>query len=204
MAEDANDSAVSENTSKTTDKTAAAINYPGLIAGILMIIIPFAGKWWTLQFGEDALYMSVSPFSLSVFSFGKEIVSPLFSSLTLALTVITILFGIFMIGGSVPALYGGKRAISDGLINSGSLKMLFVLVLFIITVIFAGFSFQQYFTGFGFSGSFPLISGQSQMIMNAGDFSIEIPVTSSLLPAFFIGIITAVLGIISRFYQKKH
>ncbi|MDD3406838.1 MAG: hypothetical protein PHP13_02005 [Methanomicrobium sp.] len=193
----------SENMNAAFKKEELQINYPGLAAGILMLILPFAGKWWTLQFGEDALFLAVSPFSLSVFSFGKEIVSPLFSSLTAALTVVTILFGIFMIAGSVPAINGGKKEISQGLINSGSLKMLFVAALFIFAVIFAGISFQQYFQEFGFSGNFPLLAGHSEMILISGDITVAIPVKSSILPAFYAGLIAAALGAASRFYGRK-
>jgi len=181
----------------------SGFNYPGIVAGVLMIILPFTGKWWQLTFGEGALYIAASPFSLSVFSFGEEIVSPLITSLTMALTVITVLFGIILIVGSVFANMPDKRVLSRIFINSGSLKAVFIVVVFFIAVFTAGVIFSQYFSLYGFSGSFPILSGYSAMAMNSGGFSVIIPVTSELSPVLLFAVIVAVMGLVSRFYGRR-
>ena len=178
-------------------------NYPGFIAGILMIILPFTGKWWHFSFGRDALLIAASPFSLEVSSFGEAIISPLLNSLTLAITVITILFGIILIAGSYLSNNPEKKELAGVLINSGSLKALLLTIFFFVAVIVAGISFQQFFSVFEFSGSFPILQGYSEMIMNAGEFTILIPVNSTLSPALIVCVLAAVFGIASRFYAKK-
>ncbi|EHQ35452.1 hypothetical protein [Methanoplanus limicola] len=188
--------------SQSADKN-SGFNYPGIIAGILMIILPFTGAWWQLTFGEDALYIAASPFTLTVYSFGDAIISPLITSLTMALTGITILFGIILILGSVFANMPEKKNISEILVNSGSLKAVFVVLVFFVAVITAGIIFSQYFSLYGFSGSFPVLSGYSDMIMNSGGFSVIIPVKSELSPALIFAVIAAAAGLASRFYGKK-
>jgi len=40
------------------------INWLGLITGILMILLPFTGPWWTAEVGEGAAEMALSPFDM--------------------------------------------------------------------------------------------------------------------------------------------
>lgn len=203
MTEETNQTISGEQNPQKEDNKRSGYNYPGFIAGILMIILPFTGKWWYLTFGSDALYIAASPFSLTVSSFGDAIISPILNSLTLAVTVITILFGVILIAGSYLSNDPEKKALSGILIGSGSLKALFVLIMFFVAVIVAGVSFSQYFSVFGFNGSFPLIYGYSEVIMNTGDFAILIPVNSVLSPAVLLCVFAAIFGIASRIYAKK-
>ncbi|UUX91333.1 hypothetical protein [Methanoplanus endosymbiosus] len=189
--------------SAQNDDEDCGFNYPGIIAGILMIILPFTGKWWQLTFGDGALYIAASPFGLTVYSFGEAIISPLITSLTMALTGIIIVFGIILIVGSVFANMPEKRNISVILINSGSLKAVFVVLVFFVAVITAGIIFSQYFSLYGFSGSFPILSGYSAMAMNSGGFSVIIPVKSELSPALLFAVAVAVAGLATRYYGKK-
>ncbi|MBN2733398.1 MAG: hypothetical protein JXQ82_00870 [Methanomicrobiaceae archaeon] len=203
MTEDINEAVPEEMSPETQESINTGYNYPGIIAGVLMVILPFTGKWWQLTFGDGALYIGASPFSLTVFTFGEQIISPLLTSLTAALSVITIIFGIALIAGSILSNDPKQKTVSEILVKSGSLKVLYIVIFFLIAVTAAGIGFQQYFTMYGLNGSFPLLSGFSEMVMQAGEFSIMIPVRSAITPAYYLAIITAIIGIASRIYAKK-
>ena len=203
MAEEMNNPAPEEKVSGGEEKQKTGYNYPGIVTGILLIILPFTGKWWHLTLGTDALYIAASPFSLTVLSFGDEIVSPLLTSLTIAAAVLAVIFGIVLIAGSVLTASPDKRGISEILVNSGCLKALFVVVIFLAAVIAAGLAFSGFLSAYGFSGAFPLLYGSSEMAMQSGSILLAIPVNSVISPAFYIAVLAAVCGIAARFFAKR-
>jgi hypothetical protein len=54
------------------------MNIPGVVAGVLTLILPFLGAWWSLTLGTDAMVVTTSPFEAKTIIFGNYIASPLF------------------------------------------------------------------------------------------------------------------------------
>jgi len=78
------------------------VNWPGIIAGILIIAVPFLGSWWLFKLGTEAFIMAVSPFSMDVSVFGETItISPLVWWLILGLKLGVVYLGVLLLIGSV-------------------------------------------------------------------------------------------------------
>jgi len=43
------------------------VNIPGAVAGVLTLILPFLGAWWSLTLGTDAIVVTTSPFEAKTF-----------------------------------------------------------------------------------------------------------------------------------------
>lgn len=48
MTEDINEAVPEEMSPETQESINTGYNYPGIIAGVLMVILPFTGKWWQI------------------------------------------------------------------------------------------------------------------------------------------------------------
>ncbi|MHC1623259.1 MAG: hypothetical protein ACXQTR_01555 [Candidatus Methanospirareceae archaeon] len=105
------------------------VNWPGIIAGLLIIVLPFLGRWWRFTLGTDALVMAISPFGIDVSIFGEPaIISPLVWWLVVAFVAALLI--IIVLVNQLPGMLGvpldlqlpylmGSRPFSPGFLPEG-------------------------------------------------------------------------------------
>jgi len=82
-------------------KVVRRINWFGVIAGILMIVLPFAGMWWRFTVGTGAIDLTTSPFGITTTAFGQTIESTLARYIFLGATISIIIAGLFVLFASL-------------------------------------------------------------------------------------------------------
>ena len=82
-------------------KLVRKINWFGVIAGILMIVLPFAGRWWHLAVGTGAIDVTTSPFGITTTAFGQNMESTFANYLFLGATITIIIAGLFVLFASL-------------------------------------------------------------------------------------------------------
>jgi len=91
------------------------INWFGVIAGILMMVLPFAGRWWHLTVGTGAIDLTTSPFGITTTAFGQTIVSTLANYVFLGATISIIIAGLFVLFASLfPEQWWSTRLMEFG------------------------------------------------------------------------------------------
>lgn len=192
----------------------SAINWPGLISGLLMIALPFLGPWWIGKVGE-ALELALSPFNLSMSVFGKPISSNLVDLLLLAVAVGTVIAGVLMmVASAFPRRWWSKH-----LIRYGATKPFWAVVGLIVFLIVGAFLLNNVLPKMlssmigGQAGGLevsinldlPYIIGTSYSLIKIGEMaSITAPVTFSFTYAFLVAIFTSALGITARIYHRRY
>jgi len=191
------------------------INWLGLATGILMILLPFAGAWWTAQVGDGAAEMALSPFDMKMSLAGETMHSDLVELFLLAAKISFIVAGIFMILSSVfPRSWWSSR-----LMRFGIMKPFWSVLGLIIVLVIGAFFMNNVVPGLissmagGDGGdvqtqlNIPYLSGSSQVqiaVTSGGNqATISAPLTIGLTGAFWLAIVTAALGIATRIYTKK-
>lgn len=177
------------------------LNYPGLIAGIALVILPFLGAWWTFSFGTDALVIALSPFHVRVESFGNELSSPLLASLNLALKVVMIYYGVLLIAGSVLRARESRRSISDFLVRVSARKFLWLVILFVVSVAVTDFFISQAFIFMGVPVQVPYFVGNTQVALQMGPVSMTLPLIQGFTILFTLAVVVAVISLLAWFYQ---
>jgi hypothetical protein len=178
------------------------VNFPGLIAGIALVLLPFLGAWWVFSFGTDAVVISLSPFLVQVESFGNEISSPLLASLNVALKAIIIYYGVLLIAGSVLRVQEGKRSISDILVRVSARKFLWLVLLFVLAVAVTDFFIGQAFTFMGVPAQVPYFVGNTQVSVQAGPVLMTVPLIQGFTMIFLLAIVVAVISLVAYYYQE--
>ena len=140
--------------------TAADSNILGLITGICLIILPFPGSWWSVQFGDGAFAMEFSPFTLGMYGFGKEFFSPLITAVNTAIIIIFVFFGAFLLIGSVLRCSRQYRQLSDQLVGITAGKPIWLVVFYNLIVI-SVFGIEYSLRETGVSISLPVIAGDT-------------------------------------------
>jgi MFS family permease len=96
-------------------KLVRKINWFGVIAGILMIVLPFAGKWWSLTVGTGAIDLTTSPFGITTTAFGQTMESTLAKYIFLGATISIIIAGLFVLFASLlPEQWWSARLMDFG------------------------------------------------------------------------------------------
>lgn len=191
------------------------INWLGVVAGILMIALPFFGPWWVGTVGTGALVFKLSPFYLSMSFMGQVITSSLLSLFLLAAEVAIVLGGVFMIIGSVlPERWWSKQ-----LVKFGAMKPLWAIVGLVISLVVISFFINNILPGLlpgilGQSGaagevlvqfSLPYITGTGASAIQVGSgITVNAPVTFALTPIFWVAVVAAVLGVAARIYHRRY
>lgn len=112
------------------------VNWPGLIAGLLIIVLPFLGRWWRFTLGTDALVMAISPFGIDVSIFGEPaIISPLAWWLVLGLKLGVVYLGVLLFIGSMLSVSERHAAISELFVHFSARKLLWLVVAFVAVLL---------------------------------------------------------------------
>ena len=187
-----------------------AINVLGLIAGVLMIALPFLGPWWIARAGTGAIEMALSPFDMSITVLGQSISSDLVWLFLLAEKVAIIIAGVFMILSSLlPTSWWSAR-----LLRFGVMKPLWAIVGLIILLLLGTFFMNNILPNFlsnmiGATGAsvqmnVPYIMGTANSTIQVGSqATITAPIKLSLTPAFWVAMVTAALCIAARIYHRR-
>jgi hypothetical protein len=178
------------------------VNYPGLVAGIALLILPFLDFWWFFVLGSDAVYIALSPFQVYVESFGNEITSPLLTSLNLGLRLVILYYGAILLAGSLIRAREDRRSISDILVRVSARKFLWLVILFVVSVAVSDFVINQAFSLMGVEAQVPYFTGDTVIPFHMSGLSLTVPVTQGFTDVFIIAIIVAIISLVAYFYQR--
>ena len=192
------------------------LNFFGVLAGILTLLLPFSGAWWHLTLGTDGGIFSIlaSPFEFKFLIFNKQIstaeavqLSPLLWWLCLAFKLCYAYFGAALLAGSLLSLSEKHAESAETLVRFSSLKLLWLVVAFVVVLFIATFlvnSATQLMGGALIDFSMPsYIVGTGKFAMSSGNFRIFAPINEGFTSTFAVAIIASALGIASRIYQKR-
>lgn len=179
------------------------VNYPGLLAGVALFILPFLGAWWTFSLGTDALVIALSPFNVLVTSFGKEITSPLIVSLNLALKAVMIYYGVLLIAGSLLRAQEERRSLSGILVRASARKFLWLVILFVVSVGIADFAINEAFSRMGVPAQVPYLFGNTAFALQVGPVAMTVPVIQGFTLIFGIAVLVALIALAAYYYQEK-
>ena len=110
-------------------KLVRTINWFGVIAGILMIVLPFAGRWWRLSVGTGAMDLATSPFGITTTAFGQTMGSTLARYIFLGATISIMIAGLFVLLASLlPEQWWSAR-----LMDFGATKVFWMAIWLVMT-----------------------------------------------------------------------
>ena len=191
------------------------MNWFGLVAGVLMLVLPFLGPWWRAEVGTGAAEVALSPFDYSISLLGQPISSTLVEYFLLATKLSVIIGGTLMIAGSV----GAKRWWSKRLARFGAMKVFWMLIGLILLLVLGAFFFNALLpsllagiargTGPMPEGAgaiqlnVPYISGTTTSTIQMGPATLSAPITASLTDVFWVAVVVAALGIAARVYHRR-
>lgn len=185
-----------------------SMNWFGLVAGALMLLLPFLGPWWRVTVGIGAMDVALSPFDYSISLLGQPISSTLVGYFLLAAKLLVIIGGVLMIAGSA----GAKRWWGRRLVRFGAMKV-FWMVIGLIALLLLGAFFLESILPNLMSGmveggtmqfNVPYVEGVATSTIQMGDAAtITAPITASLTEIFWVAILVAALGIAARIYHRR-
>ncbi|MDY6964845.1 MAG: hypothetical protein SVM80_02580 [Halobacteriota archaeon] len=192
------------------------VNWIGIAAGVITIIMPFLGPWWGLTFGTGAIDINLSPFGVEASIFGTPfsggtIGSPLLSWFLLSIKLGIIYIGLVLLTGSVLSVSDDYVANADQLVRFSAKKLLWLVLVFIIVLLIVIVIANQAsgIIGSLIGGDIPLQT-ELPYLIGEGELSTELefmqfssPIHMGFTNAFFVAVIAAGLGIASQFYQKR-
>ncbi|MDH5685947.1 MAG: hypothetical protein OEY73_05390 [Hadesarchaea archaeon] len=189
----------------------APVNWFGLVAGALMLMLPFLGPWWRATVGTGAMEVALSPFDYSISLLGQPISSTLVGYFLLAAKLSVIIGGVLMIAGSV----GAKRWWGRQLVRFGAMKVFWMLIGLILLLVLGALFLNSILPGMlsGMAGeaggaamqiNVPYISGSAMSTIQIGaTATITAPITASLTSVFWIAVVVAALGVAARIYHRR-
>jgi len=179
------------------------VNFPGVIAGIALIVLPFLDVWWFFALGNAAVVIAYSPFQVLVQALGTGITSPLMTSLSLALKVIFIYYGVLLVAGSLLRVREEGRTRADFLVRVSARKFLWLVIFFVLSVAVSDFIINEAFALMGVHAQVPYFTGDSVVPLQLGGVSVKIPVTQGFTGIFTVAIAVAVLSLGAALYQTR-
>jgi len=153
-------------------KLVRTINWFGVIAGILMIVLPFAGRWWSLTVGTGMVDLTTSPFGITTTVFGQTMESTLARYIFLGATISIIIAGLFVLFASLlPEQWWSIR-----LMDFGATKVFWMAIWLVMAPLIGAFIANKV-----------LLGGQTLTIYIVGaTISIIIAVLSKYLASKFL------------------
>jgi hypothetical protein len=196
---------------KFSDSGLPPINWFGLIAGILILLIPFLGPWWVGRAGTGAMEIALSPFDVNMSLMGQPIQSSLVGLFLLAAKITFVIAGIFMILASLlPKRWWSKRLFRFGVMKP-FWSVISLLVILVVGALIFNYALPGLLSG-AFSGAgnavvqinMPYISGAAVSTIQIGTTAtVTAPITFSLTGIFWLAVATGILGIIARIYHRR-
>lgn len=186
-----------------------SMNFIGIAAGVLMVALPFLGPWWMAVVGTGAIEIALSPFDLSMLVFGQSIHSDLVDLFLLASKIAMIIAGILLLLGSLsPRSWWSGR-----LVRFGVMKPFWAVVGMVVAVVVGAFLINNVLPNL-LSNAIPggasiqitvpyLVGSASATIQMGSQASITAPISLSLMPAFWVAVVAAVLGIAARINHRR-
>ncbi|MBS3815685.1 MAG: hypothetical protein KGY45_03885 [Hadesarchaea archaeon] len=190
------------------------MNWFGIIAGVLMLILPFLGPWWRASVGTKALEIGISPFYYHVSILGQELSSTLVSYFILAAQLTLIIGGVLMILGSLaPEKWWSKK-----IVRFGAMKIFWFLIILLALLLVGAYAMNNFLPGLAMNATgtegvtldlqaldiqVPYITGTTTSTLQASGITIAAPIHADLTPMFWLAVITAGLGIIIRIYHGR-
>jgi hypothetical protein len=124
-------------------KLVRKINWFGVIAGILMIVLPFAGGWWHFTVGTGAIDLTTSPFGITTSVFGQTMESTLVRYIFLGATISIIIAGLFMLFASLlPEQWWSAR-----LMNFGATRVFWMAISLVMSPLIGAFIVNKILPG---------------------------------------------------------
>jgi hypothetical protein len=113
------------------------INWFGLVAGVLILTLPFMGTWWVGRAGTGAVQIALSPFDINISFFGQTLQSSLVGLFFLFTKITFVIAGTFLILSSLlPTQWWSKRLFRFGVMKPFS-QVIFFIILLVIGALFA-------------------------------------------------------------------
>lgn len=181
------------------------VNWPGAIAGVFVIALPFLGMWWKFMLGTGAVTMLLSPFGVEMNIFGETMSSPLFWWLCLGLKLGVVYLGVLLLTGSVLSVSERYAAIAEQFVRFSARKLLWLVVAFVALLLIVIVLVNQLPGMFGLSSplQLPYLVGEKVIPINLEVMHLTIPIYMGFTQAFVIAVIAAALGVYARIYQKR-
>ncbi len=185
-------------------KPSRGINWPGVVAGLLVISLPFLGSWWRLIIGTGALIFTASPFGVHLSIFGGSIHSPLLWWLGLAVQLCVLYIGLLLLIGSLLAGTRRYAAIATLLVRFSARKLLWLLLAFVAALFLFSLlaNHLSEFAGLPFPLHLPYLVGRTSIAAGVDGLRITIPLFIGFMQAFAVAVLAAILGIAARQYQQ--
>ncbi|MEA1895334.1 MAG: hypothetical protein U9N36_09075 [Euryarchaeota archaeon] len=192
-------------TETTSPLDLGKVNIPGAIAGVLTLILPFLGAWWSLTLGTNAIVVTTSPFEAKTIIFGNYIASPLFEWFCLGLKLGVMYLGILLIAGSILPVMNRNEDLAKTFINFASRKLLWLVLIFVVALVIFVLLLNQTSSVLPVKIDipFPYLVWTNSLSADMENMRIVIPICAKFTYAFGIAVIAAVSGAYSRTYQEK-
>ena len=178
------------------------VNIPGVIAGVLTLILPFLGAWWILTIGTDAIVINASPFEVRTIILGNNVASPLFEWFCLGLKLGVMYLGALLVAGSVFPAIGQSEEIAGIFIRFASRKLFWIVLIFVASLIVFITLANQSATLLPVHVHLPYLIGTETVRANMDNLSIAVPISMKLTSAFGVAVVAAIIGIYSRIFRK--
>ena len=183
------------------------INWFGLVAGALMLLLPFLGPWWSATIGNGAMDLALSPFDYRISLLEQPITSTLIGYFLLAAKLSIMIGGALMIVGSVgPKRWWGRR-----LVRFGAMRVFWMVIgliaLLLVGALFLNSILPNLISGMIEGGSMqvkvPYVKGVTTSTIQVDAATITAPITASLTEIFWVAVAVAVLGVAARIYHRR-
>lgn len=183
------------------------MNWFGLVAGALMLLLPFLGPWWSATVGNGAMDLALSPFDYRVSLLEQPITSTLIGYFLLAAKLSVMIGGALMIAGSVgPKRWWGRR-----LVRFGAMRVFWMIIgliaLLLVGALFMNSILPSLMSGMLEGGSMqinvPYVEGATTSTIQVDAVTITAPITASLTEIFWVAVLVAALGVAARIYHRR-
>lgn len=188
---------------EATQEFLRRINIPGVVSGVLTLMLPFLGTWWSLTLGTGAIVVNASPFWVETLILGKYIASPLFEWFCLGLKLGIMYIGVLLIAGSILPAMNRSEDLARMFVRFASRKLFWIVLAFVASLFVSTVLLNQSSAILPVRIDIPYLVGTRTFSADIGNVGIEIPVSMKFTQAFGVAVIAAVSGVYSRIYHEK-
>lgn len=188
---------------EATQEFLRRINIPGVVSGVLTLMLPFLGTWWSLTLGTDAMVVNASPFWVETIVLGTYIASPLFEWFCLGLKLGIMYIGVLLIAGSILPAMNRSEDLARMFVRFASRKLFWIVLAFVASLFVSTILLNQSSSILPVRIDIPYLVGAKTFSEDIGNVGIEIPVSMKFTQAFGVAVIAAISGVYSRIYHEK-